>query len=88
MQFPSVTAVDFLVISLSLYLLVVLRDHRKRRGLPYPPGPQSWPIIGNLLDVPSQRPWIAYTKMSKRYGAGHILPLSLSIPLLRATVVR
>ncbi|KAH9952755.1 cytochrome P450 [Russula dissimulans] len=68
MQFPSVTAVDFFVISLSLYLLVVLRDHRKRRGLPYPPGPQSWPIIGNLLDVPSQRPWIAYTKMSKRYG--------------------
>jgi len=85
MQFPSVTAVDFLVISLSLYLLVVFRDHRKRRGLPYPPGPQSWPIIGNLLDVPSKRPWAAYTEMSNRYGTGHTLPQSLSVPSLRAS---
>ena len=74
MQFPSLTAVDYLVVSVSIYLLVVLWDHKRRRGLPYPPGPQSWPIIGNLLDVPSRYPWAVYTEMSKTYGAGHILP--------------
>jgi len=72
MQFPSVTVVDFLVAFASIYLVLVLRDHRRRRGLPYPPGPPSWPIIGNLLDIPTRRAWVAYVEMSKRYGAGHI----------------
>ncbi|KAI0278774.1 hypothetical protein BGY98DRAFT_916649, partial [Russula aff. rugulosa BPL654] len=30
--------------------------------------PTLWPIIGNLLDVPKNAPWIAYSKMSKKYG--------------------
>jgi hypothetical protein len=68
MQFLLVNAFDCLAISLFLYLLVVFRDHRRRGGLPYPPGPPSWPIIGNLLDVPKDTPWIAYADMSKKYG--------------------
>jgi hypothetical protein len=72
MQFPSITVVDCLVVLTSIYFVLVLRDHRKRRGLPYPPGPRSWPIIGNLLDLPNQRPWVAYAEMSKKYGANHI----------------
>ncbi|KAH9971625.1 cytochrome P450 [Russula compacta] len=68
MQFPNITGVDYLVVSVSIYLLVVLWDHKRRRGLPYPPGPRPWPIIGNLLDVPSRYPWAVYTEMSKAYG--------------------
>ncbi|KAN0107223.1 cytochrome P450 [Russula decolorans] len=59
---------DCFVISCFLYLLVVFRDHRRRRGLPYPPGPPSRPIIGNLLDFPKDMPWSAYAKMSKKHG--------------------
>jgi hypothetical protein len=55
-----------------LYLLIVFRDHKRRRGLPYPPGPPSRPIIGNLLDIPKDAPWSAYADMSKKYGRrGH-----------------
>jgi len=70
MQFLLINVINCLAISLSLYLLVVFRDYRRRRGLPYPLGPPSWPIIGNLLDVPKAKeaPWIKYAEMSKKYG--------------------
>ena len=68
MQFLLINAFDCFAISLFFYLLVVYRDHRRRGGLPYPPGPLSRPIIGNLLDVPKNAPWSAYADMSKKYG--------------------
>ncbi|KAI0253714.1 cytochrome P450 [Lactifluus subvellereus] len=65
---PTITAVDCLILSIFAYLLNTLRDYRRRRGIPYPPGPRSWPIIGNLLDAPKQSPWAAYADMSKKHG--------------------
>jgi hypothetical protein len=72
MRLLLINTVDALVISLFLYLLVTFRDSRRRRGLSYPPGPPSWPIIGNFLDIPKDKPWIAYTDMSKKYGMRNI----------------
>ena len=60
--------IDTLAFLSFLYLLTVFRDHKRRRGLPYPPGPPSRPIIGNLLDIPKDAPWTAYADMSKKYG--------------------
>ena len=70
MQLLFVNVIDCLAISLSLYLLSVFRDHRRRRGFPYPPGPPSRPIIGNLLDVlkAKEASWITYAEMSRKYG--------------------
>ncbi|KAI0253709.1 cytochrome P450 [Lactifluus subvellereus] len=68
MQVPTIRAIDCLMLSVLVYLLLALRDHRRRRGIPYPPGPRSWPIIGNLLDAPKQSPWAAYADMSKKHG--------------------
>jgi hypothetical protein len=73
MQFLLVNTLDFLAIVSFFYLLISYRDHRRRGGLSYPPGPPSWPFIGNLLDVPKDTPWIAYANMSKKYGRRHIL---------------
>ena len=60
--------INALVFILFLYFLTVLRDHKRRRGLPYPPGPPSRPLIGNILDIPKDAPWIGYADMSKKYG--------------------
>jgi hypothetical protein len=72
MPFSLFKAFDCLAISVFLFLLVKFRDNRRRRGLPYPPGPPSWPIIGNFLDVPREKSWITYTDMSKKYGRCNI----------------
>jgi hypothetical protein len=60
--------INALAFFFSLNLLIVFRDYRRRRGLPYPPGPPSRPIIGNLLDIPKDEPWTVYTDLSKKYG--------------------
>lgn len=68
MQLSLVTAIDCLALSAFLYILLTFQDHRKRRGLPYPPGPRSLPVVGNLLDVPKLSPWSTYANMSNTHG--------------------
>jgi hypothetical protein len=68
-SFPWITVIDCLAASLFLYLFITFRDHRRRRGLSYPPGPPPLPVIGNLFDVPKRSAWVAYQAMSKQYGS-------------------
>jgi hypothetical protein len=46
-----------------------LSSRAQRRGRPLPPGPPGWPIIGNVLDVPSRDAHVKYAELSKKYGA-------------------
>jgi hypothetical protein len=73
MKLPLISAIDVLATTLFFYLLSTFRDQRRRRGLPYPPGPPPLPIIGNLLDIPKESPWAKYASISKQYGTANIL---------------
>ncbi|KAN0126200.1 hypothetical protein V8E53_015302, partial [Lactarius tabidus] len=68
MAFTSTAMVDIIMVSLFLHFLFSFRDHIRRRGYPYPPGPKPLPIIGNLLYSPKQSQWAAYAEMSKKHG--------------------
>src|SRR6266851_10050096 len=64
------------LLSITYFLLILsffiahrtFRDYQKRGGLPYPPGPRPLPVIGNLLDIPRESSWLAYTQLAKKYG--------------------
>ena len=75
MQLLPTNAFVYLAIFILLYLIVFFRDRRRRLSYQrmYPPGPPSRPIIGHLLDVPKDAPWIAYTEMSRIYGMHNYL---------------
>jgi len=68
---PLLSIVDFLFTLSVLVTLRALHNHQKRRGLPYPPGPRPLPIIGNLLDIPRESSWLAYTPLAKKYGTSY-----------------
>lgn len=62
-------------ISFSVWLAVLYAIARltqfSLRSLPgkhYPPGPRSFPFIGNVLHFASDKPFLQFTKLGKKYG--------------------
>jgi hypothetical protein len=57
-----------LVIGICILFVIWKRAGPCRGGVPFPPGPPPLPFIGNLRDIPTIQPWIAYTQWKKKYG--------------------
>ena len=81
---PSLSLRDnaYVLTGLSLALLYgavkVLKNglgSSRRQRAPYPPGPKGYPIINNLLEIPSpsEEPWLVYEEMAKEYGSCYSL---------------
>ncbi|KAI0700157.1 cytochrome P450 [Cerioporus squamosus] len=50
-------------------VLVLVRSHRlRRRRGPLPPGPKPLPLLGNLLHIPKEQPWVTYRAWAEQYG--------------------
>ena len=44
------------------------RDGGNPKGLPLPPGPKGYPLIGNLFDMPVDKSWVVYDEWRETYG--------------------
>ncbi|GJE96516.1 cytochrome P450 [Phanerochaete sordida] len=64
-MFSDITTL-YLWAALLLAWLLVLRLRRRPN---YPPGPAGLPLLGNLLDMPSDYAWKAYMDIGERYGS-------------------
>ncbi|KAL1672541.1 cytochrome P450 [Schizophyllum commune] len=66
------------------FAFVACAIHRRRRLPPLPPGPKGWPIIGNLLDIPSTYEWEKYMEWARelRTDILHIDAAGTSIIIL------
>jgi hypothetical protein len=62
----TVQAVNVALAVLALWLLKKITE-KKPLGRPIP-GPKGWPIIGNLLDVPTEVEYKVFSQWRQKYG--------------------
>jgi hypothetical protein len=64
----SFTSSQLFAASLLSFSLYVLLRRKRRHPYPYPPGPKSLPLIGNLRDVPFKYQWVTYETWGRETG--------------------
>lgn len=66
---PTTLSVAALVAITAVFAAVRARKWTNRlRGCKLPPGPPGLPVIGNLLDLSTDRPWAVLSEWSRVYG--------------------
>ena len=60
----------------TVIVFALVQRKRATRRPPYPPGPKGRPIIGNLLDFPTNPVWEGFARIAQKYGERCMLYLS------------
>lgn len=86
---PNVDLAFFVAVALLAAAWTLHRRlSRNTKGLPLPPGPKPYPVIGNLFDVPRVAAWKGFSNWSDTYGESsyeRLLVVPASFMLLQAT---
>ncbi|KIM45959.1 hypothetical protein M413DRAFT_298764 [Hebeloma cylindrosporum] len=66
MAFSYILCLEVLLVV--LVLLVLNTIFRSSRTPSLPPGPKSLPLVGNILDMPSEREWLTFARWGETWG--------------------
>ena len=63
----------FYTLAALFFSVMLFRQSKKGRdgnpnGLPLPPGPKGYPVVGNFFDMPADKPWVVYDEWRNTYG--------------------
>ncbi|KAM5354009.1 hypothetical protein ACJ41O_000659 [Fusarium nematophilum] len=62
-------SVAFIILLIILTTALLLRTHTATcRPKNFPPGPPTKPLLGNILDIPLSKPYLAFTSWARTYG--------------------
>ena len=76
----SLDRLDIAVCAVVVVAIVVIYLNQRRNRYPYPPGPKGLPILGNVLDIPEQRQWLAYARWGRESGEWQTSCLTMTTP--------
>ena len=62
------TQLAFVLSTLTVFVIYWMNGKR-RQGRNLPPGPKKYPLIGNLLSMPSTLAWETFAKWGREYSA-------------------
>ncbi|KAK0479578.1 cytochrome P450 [Armillaria novae-zelandiae] len=66
-MFSSLVALDIAIVLAGL-VFVWRFFHISSRDATFPPGPRGIPLLGNLLDMPSEKEWLTFAQWGEKYG--------------------
>jgi hypothetical protein len=64
-------------------ILIALSNRRNTSRLSFPPGPRSFPLIGNVFDLPKLHSWSTFDKWIKIYGTLVLVSCCISLKLFQ-----
>jgi hypothetical protein len=66
MSVNSITVLDFCLAALAVYIVRSL--FHPRQPAPLPPGPKGLPLLGNVLDMPTEKEWLTFAEWGEAWG--------------------
>ena len=64
----TLTQLAFVLGTLIVFVVYWMTRNDQRQGQKLPPGPKKYPLIGNLLSMPSTLEWETFAKWGKEYS--------------------
>ena len=68
MALSYLTLADIFFAFLTLFVFEKFLRGFSVRPASLPPGPQGLPVVGNILDMPSEKEWLTFAQWGERWG--------------------